>query len=282
MSTSPQLGQPAGTSYSYATIAVPLEANWELDFWGRVRRQVEARPGPAWRRAPMIWKPPDSPSRRKVVTDYFALRTSESELDILQRSAEAYRRSLELTRNRRAGGIASDLDVSEADTQLRATEADLPAVELQLTRLHNALAALCGQPATTFPLARAVTLSFQVPVTPPSLPSELLERRPDIAAAERRMAAANAEVGVAKTAFYPRVLLNGLAGFQSVSASTLFDWPARFWAVGPTLDLPLFTGGRNRAQLAMARAAYDEAVAHMPMSWRPFRRWKINWPRAGC
>jgi outer membrane protein, multidrug efflux system len=256
----PQLGKAAGSSYSYATITVPLEATWELDFWGRVRRQVEAARGRLAASADDL-ETARLAIQAEVATDYFALRTSEAEMDILRRSAAAYRRSLELTRNRRAGGIASDLDVSEAETQLRATEAELPAVELQLTRLHNALAALCGQSATTFQLAPGVALSFQVPLTPPSLPSELLERRPDIAAAERRMAAANADVGVAKTAFYPRVRLNGLAGFQSVSASTLFDWPARFWAVGPTLDLPLFTGGRNHAQLAIARAAYDEAVA---------------------
>src|SRR5208337_3542619 len=120
---------------------------------------------------------------------------------------------------------------------------------------------LIGQPASSFRIPDR-TLSTASLVIPPGLPSELLERRPDIAAAERRMAAANADIGVATSAFYPDVVINGLAGFQSVSTSTLLDWPSRFWSFGPSLDLPLFTGGRNRAQPTVARRAYDEAVAN--------------------
>jgi outer membrane protein, multidrug efflux system len=261
----PQLGRAAGTSYTFDTLTLPLEAGWELDLWGRVRRQVEAA------RSRLAATSDDLEAARlaiqaEVAIDYFALRSAQSETDIVLRSVQTYGRSLELTRNRRAGGIASDLDVSQAETQLRATEAQLPALALQESRLRNALAALCGQPATGFRVNAGPAVSSQAPMVPPSLPSELLERRPDIAAAERRMAAANAEVGVAQTAFYPRVRLTGVAGFQSISASTLFDWPARIWAVGPSLDLPLFTGGRNRAELAIARAAYDEAVARYRQS----------------
>ncbi|HWH71762.1 MAG TPA: efflux transporter outer membrane subunit, partial [Candidatus Sulfotelmatobacter sp.] len=147
-------------------------------------------------------------------------------------------------------------------TQLRTTEAALPALQLQRTKLLHALATLCGQPATGFALATQGASGNPVPKVPVSLPSELLERRPDIAVAEQRMAAANAQVGVAQSAFYPRVRFNGLAGLQSVDAATWFDWPSRFWAVGPSLELPLFTGGRNRAQLAQARAFYHETVAN--------------------
>jgi multidrug efflux system outer membrane protein len=256
----PQLGRAAGTSYNYATFTVPLEAGWELDLWGRVRREVEAA------RHQLAATADDRESlqlaiQAEVATDYVTLRSLEAESTVLQESVQTYRRSLDLTRNRRAGGIASDLDVSQAEAQLRGTEAQLPAVALQAKRLQHALAVLCGQPATTFQVQGRGSPSFEASQIPVSLPSELLERRPDVAAAERRMAAANADIGVAKGAFYPSVHLNGLAGFQSVSASSLFDWPARFWSVGPTLDLPLFTGGRNRAELARARAAYDEAVA---------------------
>jgi NodT family efflux transporter outer membrane factor (OMF) lipoprotein len=120
---------------------------------------------------------------------------------------------------------------------------------------------LCGQPATTFALAPNTIVSTNLPAIPLSVPSEWLESRPDIAASERRMAAANADVGVAKAAFYPRILLNGSGGFESISASTLFNLPSRLWAVGPTLQLPIFTGGRNRAQFASARAAYAGIVA---------------------
>jgi NodT family efflux transporter outer membrane factor (OMF) lipoprotein len=151
--------------------------------------------------------------------------------------------------------------VAQAETQLRVAEADLPALELQQETLLHALATLCGQPATGFQLAPEDLTTNAIPNLPVSLPSELLERRPDIAAAERRMSAANADVGVAKSAFYPQVYLNGGAGYESLSANSLFDWPSRVWALGPSVNFPLFTGGRNRAQLAAARAMYDGTVA---------------------
>src|SRR5262249_33965207 len=197
----------------------------------------------------------------EIATDYFTLRALDSEYDLLSRTAETYRRSLELTMNRRKGGVATELDVAQAQTQLRATESDLPALRLQRARLEHALATLCGQPATGFRVAVATNYTEKIPAVPLAMPSELLERRPDVAAAEQGMAAANADIGVAQGAFYPRLLLNGLAGFQSISASSWFDWPSRFWAFGPTLELPLYTCGRNRAQLAFARATYDETVA---------------------
>ena len=205
----------------------------------------------------------------EVAIDYFTLRSLDAQDQLLEETAVAYRRSLELTQNRRKGGIATDLDVSQAETQLASTEAQIPAVQLQRATFLHALAVLCGQPAPTFEVSvtrgalAAARKAFDAgPGIPVAVPSELLERRPDIAAAERRMAAANANVGLAHAAFYPRVMLNGLAGFQSVDASTLFNWESRVWSVGPSLSLPLFTGGRNRAQLAAARAAYDATVAN--------------------
>jgi outer membrane protein, multidrug efflux system len=176
-------------------------------------------------------------------------------------TAAAYQRSLELTLNRRKGGIATDLDVAEADTQLRTTEAQVPALRLQRAQMLHAIAALCGEPAMTFALAGRTERAFVEVYVPSVVPSELLERRPDIAAAERRMAAANADVGVAQSAFYPSLTINGQAGFQSVNAGTWLSWPSRLWSLGPSVNLPLFTGGFNKAQLAAARAAYDQAVA---------------------
>jgi multidrug efflux system outer membrane protein len=164
--------------------------------------------------------------------------------------------------NRRKGGIASDLDVAQAETQLRTAEADLPAVRLERAKLTNALGTLCGQPATSFGVATWSNALAQAPTIPTRLPSELLERRPDISAAEQRVASANAQVGVAHGAFYPRLQFNGLAGFESVDAATWFTWPSRFWSFGPAVELPLFTGGRNRAQLAFAKASYNETVAN--------------------
>jgi multidrug efflux system outer membrane protein len=231
-----------------------------VDLWGRVRRQVEAA------RAGLSARADDLAAvqlsiQAEVAADYFGLRALDAEYDLIDRTAATYRRSLELTVNRRKGGVASDLDVAQAETQLRTAEAELPALRLERTKLVHALATLCGRAAVGFELSQEHADLPLPPDVPMSLPSDLLERRPDIAGAEQRMAAVNAQVGVAQGAFYPSVRLNGLAGFQSIDAATWFDWPSRFWAVGPTLNLPLFTGGRNRAQLALARASYDETVA---------------------
>jgi multidrug efflux system outer membrane protein len=256
----PENGHAAGAAHTYNTFTLPLQAGWELDLWGRVRRQVEAAQARAWANADDLESTKLS-LHADLATDYFMLRALDEEYDVLVRTTETYRHSLDLTINRRRGGIATDLDVSQAETQLRTTEAELPGVRLQRDRLLHALAVLCGEPASAFSLNPQLLKEGEPPSVPAGLPSELLERRPDIAAAEQRMAAANAQVGVAKAAFYPRVRFDGLAGFQSISASTWFDWPSRFWSVGPTLQLPLFTGGQNRAQLALSKAAYDETVA---------------------
>jgi multidrug efflux system outer membrane protein len=249
-----------GTAHTYNNFVAPLNMNWELDLWGRVRRQVESA------RANFVASADDLESARlaiqaEVAIDYFTLRELDQERRVVADSVETFRRSLELTQNRRKGGIVSDLDVSQAETQLRSTEAELPSLELQRARTLHALATLCGKSAINFQLTTA-TLTNAIPGVPARVPSELLERRPDIAAAERRMASANGQVGVAKSAFYPRVFLTGAAGFQSISANDLFDWPSRVWSLGPSVSLPLFTGGRNRSQLEGARASYDESVAN--------------------
>jgi multidrug efflux system outer membrane protein len=256
----PENGHAAGVGRTFNTFTLPVQAGWELDLWGRVRRQIEAAQAQVTASADDL-EAVKLALQAELASDYFTLRASDREYDVLLRSTETYRRSLELTINRRKGGIATDLEVAQAETQLRTAEADLPALRLQRARLVHALAVLCGQPAGGFVVGPESLARNEAPTIPTGLPSELLERRPDVAAVEQRMAAANAQIGVAQTAFYPRVRFDGLAGFQSISASTWFDWPSRLWAVGPTLQLPLFTGGQNRAQLAFAKAAYDETVA---------------------
>lgn len=256
----PQNGRPAGEAHTFNTFTVPLEAAWEPDLWGRVRRQVEAA------RARLAASDDDAAAVRllieaEVATAYFALRTAEAELELLRRTTETYRQSWTLTKNRRAGGIANDLEVSQAETQLRTAEAQQPAISLEAARWRHALAALCGRPATGFELAASGSALPLPPPPPDVIPSTLLEHRPDVASAERSMAAANAGVGVARTAFYPRFVVRGLAGFQSIDAASWFDWPSRLWAVGPSLEWPIFQGGRNRAQLAVAEAAYTAQVA---------------------
>ena len=246
---------------TFNTFNVSGDASWELDFWGRVRRLTESA------RAQFTASAEDLESTRltiqaEVASDYFNLRALDDQSHLLTQTAAAYQHTLELTQNRRKSGIADELDVAQAETQLKATLAQIPAVDLQRAQTRHALAVLCGQAATTFARTSESVGSTNLPAIPVSVPSEWLERRPDIAAAERRMAAANASVGVAQAAFYPKLTLNASGGFQSISASSLFDWPSRVWAVGPTLSLPLFTGGQNRAQLASARAAYQAAVGN--------------------
>jgi NodT family efflux transporter outer membrane factor (OMF) lipoprotein len=250
----------AGKSSTFNTFNVSADASWELDLWGRIRRNVEGA------RATFTASADDLESaklsvRAEVASDYFTLRALDAQSDLLNQTAVAYQHALELTQNRHKAGIASDLDVAQAETQLKSAKAQIPAVDLQRAQLRHALAVLCGQVATTFALTPDTVASTNLPAIPVAVPSEWLERRPDISAAERRMAAANANIGVARAAFYPRVLLNGSGGFESISASDVFAWPSHLWAIGPTLQLPIFTGGRNRAQLASARAAYDGTVA---------------------
>ncbi|MBI1841697.1 MAG: efflux transporter outer membrane subunit [Verrucomicrobia bacterium] len=261
--TSANLQQRFGSSREGATTTtydLPVEASWELDLWGRVRRQVEGARG----RLAASWDDLETfrlSVQAEVAFDYLALCSSEAQRQVVERSIETYRRSLALTRARRRGGVATGLDVSQAETQLKAAEALLPSLELQQIQMRDALGALCGESATTFQVHGRSLLALAVSQVPVGVPSELLERRPDVAAAERRMAAANADIGLARAAFYPRVTLGGGAGLESVDAGVLFDWPSRFWSVGPSLQMPLFTGGRNRARLASARAAHDAAVA---------------------
>jgi NodT family efflux transporter outer membrane factor (OMF) lipoprotein len=252
---------PANAAYTYNLFTVPANASWEVDLWGRVRHLT------AGARARMAAAADDLQSlelllQAELAQDYFTLRAQDAEVQLLIDTAEAYRKSLDLTLNRRKGGVATDLDVSQAETQLRTTEAQIPALRLQRTQTLHAIATLCGRPATGFKAPELPVRDLPDVRQPAVVPSEWLQRRPDIAAEERRVSAANADIGVAETAFYPSLTFNGQAGFQSVNADTWLKWPSRLWALGPTVNLPLFTGGYNHAQLAAARAAYDQTVAN--------------------
>ena len=255
----PVQGGPAGSSHTYNTFTAPIYMGWEIDLWGRVRRLSQAAHARFVATAD-DWESAKLDVGAEVADDFFTLRTLDDQYNLVADTIGAYRRSLDLTENLRQGGAASDLDVAQAATVLHATEAELPAIQLQRAQTLHALAILCGQSPVGFFIATN-SQAATIPEVPPSLPSDLLEHRPDIAAAERRMAAANADVGVAKAAFFPKVTINGLAGFQSVDAGTWFNWSSRLWSVGPSIQLPLFVGGFNRANLAISRAAYDQQVA---------------------
>lgn len=252
-------GEAAGKGYTYENLTVLFDFSYELDLWGRVRRQREGA------RAGVEAAAADVEGVRlaiaaEVAADYFTLRALDVEKAALAASIESYEKSLELTRRRRAGGIASDLDVAQAETALKTAAAQLPAITRSRLQFEHALAALVGEAAPLFYVAER-PFDLVPPVVAPDLPSALLERRPDVASAESRMAAANANIGVAKAAFFPTIKLNGLAGLQSVDSGTLFEGPSRLWAVGPSLSLPLFDGGRISASVRAAWAGYDETVA---------------------
>jgi NodT family efflux transporter outer membrane factor (OMF) lipoprotein len=256
----PELGLPAGQSHTYNTFTAPVYMSWEIDLWGRVRRESEAT------KALFAASRDDFESFRlevaaEVADDYFIVRTLDAQYVLITNTIVSYERSFTLTSDLRRGGNATDLDVAQAATQLHTAQAQLPDIEYRRAQTLHALAILCGQSPVDFLLTPGASLP-EVPTVPPSLPSVLLEHRPDIAAAERRMAAANADIGVAKAAFFPTIRIDGLAGLQSVSASSFFNASSRFWSVGPSVELPLFTGGFNRANLAAAHAAYSTAVAN--------------------
>lgn len=249
-------GRPDQT---YDTLTVPFDFSYEIDLWGRVKRLVEAATAQAQASADDV-ESIKLALQAEVAANFITLRTLDADKALVLSSIDVYRKSLELVRNRRAGGMISDLDVAQAETVLKTAEAQIPNITNQRAKYQNALAVLTGKPASLFQLPDR-PLDILPLVIPAGLPSELLERRPDIAAAERRMAASNANIGVATAAFFPTVKLSGIAGFQSGGLDMLFDWPSRFWAVGPSLTLPLFQGGQLNATLRQTKAVYEENVA---------------------
>jgi outer membrane protein, multidrug efflux system len=241
---------------------VPLDLSYELDFWGRVRRSFEGANFDAQARV-AAFENTLLLLKADVAQNYFALRTLDTERAILRNTINLRREALDLVNARFKGGAASELDSSRAETELTGTKAELLEVDRRRAEIEHALAVLVGKSATDF-VVKEMPLDENSlpPVIPPGLPGDLLERRPDIAEAERALAASNARIGVAKAAFFPVVRLTGAAGFESFDVDTLFNWESRVWTIGPSITLPIFQGGRNRANLKRARAAYEENVAH--------------------
>jgi NodT family efflux transporter outer membrane factor (OMF) lipoprotein len=236
-----------------------LAASWEFDLWGRVRRSAEAG------RAAAEASAADLESVRLSVhavlaQTYFSLRVADTELRLYDRIVADYQRSLKMTQNRYAQGIDTRADVAAAETQLKTAQAQAIDLSLQRAQLEHAIAVLLGQPPASFSLPPA-DLTIQPPAPPALLPSEQLERRPDIASAERRLAAASGGIGVAKGGYFPVLSLSGAAGYQSSQYQHLFSAPNEIWSVGAGAVLPLFEAGKVRAQVRQARAAYDASLA---------------------
>lgn len=251
---------PLASGTVTSVYSLPLTVNWELDIWGRVRRQVEAQTAGAAASGADLESVRLS-AQAGLAQAYFQIRAVDAQKDLLIRTITAYRKFLELTQNRYAAGIVSRADVLQADTQLKTVQAQAIDLDLQRAQLSHAIALLCGKPPADFSIPYR-PLATGPPAVPAGIPSELLERRPDIAAAERRVAAANAQIGMAVTAYFPRISLSAAIGLESKDIQNLISWPSRFWSVSPALAQTLFTGGLRKAQTAQAYAAYDATVAN--------------------
>jgi len=249
-----------GAKVSYRDVMLPIDATYEFDVWGRVRRTIEAARADAEASADDLENVRLS-LHAELAIDYLQLRTYDAELRLLRSTVSAYTQALELVERRHAGGIASGVDVAQAQTQLEVTRAQAVNLEVTRSQLQHAIAVVIGRPPAALQIPSADTLPSRVPVAPVGLPSELLERRPDIAAAERQMAAANARVGVARAAYFPTVSLVAAGGFESSTITNLLSAPAAFFAIGASAMATLFDGKRRRGQVEQARAVYDDTVA---------------------
>jgi NodT family efflux transporter outer membrane factor (OMF) lipoprotein len=241
-----------------------LDLSWEIDLFGRLRnasaaakRRVEASAGQL---AAL-----DLALQAELASTYFELRGADATLALIEDTVTTYERAAELTQNRHRGGIAAATDVDQAQAQLQDALAQLADVRLQRAQLEHAIAVLTGQPPAAFSLAPAPFVAEPPPIDP-GLPSTLIERRPDVAAAEREVAAANAEIGVAAAAWFPLFGFGASGGYQSPESAHWFDAPNQFWSIGPFITTPIFDAGRVSAGKRGARAAYDEAVANYRQS----------------
>lgn len=240
--------------------SVTGQASWELDAWGKVRRTIEQNRATANATEEDMLALQLS-EQATLAQDYLLLRVADRNTALLQQTVDEYQRSLKITQNRFDVGVAARLDVVQAQSQLKSAQAQLIDIGVQRAQLEHAIAILIGKAPAGFSIAPQSDLP-EPPQIPGAVPSELLQHRPDIAAAERRMAAANAGIGVAQAAFFPSLTLSGSAGYQGSNWSGLFDVPNRIWSFGPALAETLFDGGLRRAQKAAARAAYDASVAN--------------------
>ncbi len=252
-------GTTTSSGGSSTVYQVPIDFTWELDLWGRVRRGVEANIATAQASAADVENTRLS-LQTELASDYFQLHGLDEQRQLLDSTVNEYQTALKITANRHDQGVASGADLAEAQTQLETARAAAIDLGVSRTQLEHAIAILTGKAPADLTIPSA-PIRFGPPVVPVGLPSELLERRPDIAAAERRVAAANAQIGVAQAAYYPTLSLNASGGFANSVLGQLFSLPSRFWSVGPQLLGTLFDGGRRRATVEQAEANYDATVA---------------------
>jgi outer membrane protein, multidrug efflux system len=250
--------------YTQNVFTIPFSLNYEVDLFGRVRHNVEAA------NASLQSTVADLQNVQLVLTaelaaDYFTLRELDAEFKVVQESVDYERKGLDLVNHRHEGGVANGLEVAQQAAVLDATVSQLALVQQSRAQFEHAIAVLVGQSASSLNVPVA-PLKATPPPVPLGVPSDILERRPDISTAERQMAFQNAQVGIARTAFYPHITLSGSGGLQSTAITSLFNAPSLVWSLGADALQPIFQGGRNHANLAAARAAYDQSVANYRQS----------------
>ena len=261
----PVIGSSPSISDSYVekktshSFALPATATWEPDLWGRVRLSVENAVSNAQVSAADLENIRLS-QQALLATDYFLLAAQDMQLSLLSDTIRAYEKNLQLTINRHAGGVASRSDVTLAQTQLAAAKAQSTQMRIARAQDEHAIAVLTGQPPASLTIG-ATKIDGPPPPIPVAVPSQLLERRPDIAATERQVAAANANVGIAETAYYPTLTLSATPGFLATNLANLVTYASRYWSAGPSLSQTLFDFGRRGATLEISQAAYDATVA---------------------
>jgi multidrug efflux system outer membrane protein len=252
-----QPGSPV-LGYTGNDYILPLDLSYEVDLWGRVRRSFRAARERAQASA-AAYQNVLLALQADVAETYFSIRSVDLDRRVVAQTIDLRQKNLNLVESLHRGGADSAVDLAEAKTELASAQADLLGLKLQRAQLENALAVYCGQNSSSFSLPENERL-YQPPSIPIGLPADLLERRPDVAEAERAMAAASEGIGVAKAAFFPSIQLTGAAGVESVDLKDLFSWESRAWTLGPNISLPLFEGGRNRAELQRAQSVYQQAV----------------------
>jgi NodT family efflux transporter outer membrane factor (OMF) lipoprotein len=253
-------GHLSSNGATYNDYQIPVQLSYELDVWGRVRKTVESQREQAQASAADL-ATVNLSLHAQLALFYFQARSLDAQEQLLNSTVAQYEQAFQLTDSRFKGGLASEVEVEQASTQLETTRAQAIDVEVLRAEYEHAIATLIGKPASSFQLS-SLPLTSPPPSIPLELPSELLERRPDIAAAERRMAAANAQIGVAKAAYYPNVSLGATGGFESGVITTLLSGPSILWSAGASAVAPIFDAGRRRATTDQATAAYDQTVAN--------------------
>ncbi len=255
----PAGGSASGNGVTRNSYDLAGDFSYQADVWGTIRRQVSASAKTAQASFAQL-ENARLTFHATLAQAYFELHGIDAEQQLLERTVTSYEDYLRLTQDRQRAGIASGVDVAQAETQLNSARAQLIDLGVARAQFEHAIAVLTGKPPAEVTIAQA-PIAAQMPTIPVAVPSALLERRPDIAAAERQMAAANEQIGVAKGAFFPSIFISATAGLLSSDPATWFSWPSRFWSIGPQAAETIFAGGKRRAQLDQARAFYDANVA---------------------